>query len=192
MSRGYAAGYFCHLALDSACHGYIYSKSAQGEIFHQAMELEYDRMLMEADGLSPLRRSYLPTLPGTDTCAAASRAYPRLTPRQYRSSYVSMVRITGLLHRAYDTRAARVADGLSHIRPLYKLRGVVIGQEPAPASAETNRALSAMMTDAVAPAAEQVSEFFADVAQDRPLSEWFCRDFNGNVFEELPSRAASY
>lgn len=192
MSRGYAAGFFCHLGLDSICHSYINSKAAEGEILHQAMEMEYDRMLMDGDGLSPLHQAYLPVLPGTATCVAACRAYPRLTPHQYWASYSSMVRIIRLLHLAYGTRAVRVSERLSRFRPLYKLRGLIIDREPAPASAETNEALAAMMASAVTPTAEQVSGFFAAIAQDRPLSDWFHRDFNGHVFEDLPYRAASY
>ena len=32
MSRGYAAGFLCHLALDSACHPYVEARAARGEL----------------------------------------------------------------------------------------------------------------------------------------------------------------
>ena len=48
MARGYGAGFLCHLALDSACHGYVYQKAAEGPVSHGALEGEYDRLLMQA------------------------------------------------------------------------------------------------------------------------------------------------
>ena len=37
MSVGYGAGFLCHLALDSACHGYVDERAADGPISHMAM-----------------------------------------------------------------------------------------------------------------------------------------------------------
>ena len=56
MSTGYGAGFLCHLALDSACHGYVDDRAADGPISHMAIEGEYDRMLMERDGLNRFLR----------------------------------------------------------------------------------------------------------------------------------------
>ena len=63
MSTGYGAGFLCHLALDSACHGYVDDRAADGPISHMAIEGEYDRMLMEDDGLDPCGRAHLPAAP---------------------------------------------------------------------------------------------------------------------------------
>ncbi|MCQ4720982.1 hypothetical protein NE659_27425, partial [Flavonifractor plautii] len=41
-STGYGAGFLCHLALDSACHGYVDDRAADGPISHMAIEGEYD------------------------------------------------------------------------------------------------------------------------------------------------------
>ena len=74
MSAGYAAGFLCHLALDSACHGWIDRRAAEGTVTHLAMEAEFDRLLMERDGLVSLGHSYLPPMPSGEVFAAAARA----------------------------------------------------------------------------------------------------------------------
>lgn len=78
MSAGYAAGFLCHLALDSACHGWIDRRAAEGTVTHLAMEAEFDRLLMERDGLVSLGHSYLPPMPSGEVFAAA--AGPTSTP----------------------------------------------------------------------------------------------------------------
>ncbi|MFQ7855318.1 MAG: hypothetical protein ACLRIS_09475 [Flavonifractor plautii] len=76
MSTGYGAGFLCHLALDSACHGYVDDRAADGPISHMAIEGEYDRMLMERDGLNAAEQSPLPSAPANRAVwEAASQAF---------------------------------------------------------------------------------------------------------------------
>ena len=82
---GYTAGFLCHLALDSACHGYVDERAAEGPISHMAMEGEYDRMLMEDDGLDPCGRAHLPAAPEDGAVwQAAARAFVHASPGQVR------------------------------------------------------------------------------------------------------------
>ena len=51
----YLLGVVCHFTLDAACHGYVERKiQASGES-HTKIETEFDRYLMVANGLDPLR-----------------------------------------------------------------------------------------------------------------------------------------
>ena len=63
MVWGYAAGFVCHLALDSACHSYVDARAAEGDITHLAIEAEFDRTLMVEDGW-PLndRHAHMPEI----------------------------------------------------------------------------------------------------------------------------------
>ena len=83
MSVGYGAGFLCHLALDSACHGYVDERAADGPISHMAMEGEFDRMLMESDGLDTASQAHLPAAPekGSQVWDAAACAYIHASPR---------------------------------------------------------------------------------------------------------------
>ena len=82
MSRGYAAGFLCHLALDSACHPYVEARAARGELAHLAMEAEFDRLLMERAGLDA-RQAHLPPRRGRRSseraiwpCGGPRRCWP--------------------------------------------------------------------------------------------------------------------
>ncbi|MGN0413113.1 MAG: zinc dependent phospholipase C family protein [Lachnospiraceae bacterium] len=52
----YLYGFICHFALDVTCHGYIGEKEAASGLSHSEIETEFDRMLMVADGLDPIRK----------------------------------------------------------------------------------------------------------------------------------------
>lgn len=98
MSTGYGAGFLCHLALDSACHGYVDDRAADGPISHMAIEGEYDRMLMERDGLNAAEQSPLPSAPANRAVweAGVPGLCPRL-PRPDAAAYRSMAFFSGFL-----------------------------------------------------------------------------------------------
>ena len=50
----YLLGFVCHFALDSDCHGYIENKIARSHVTHTEIESEFDRFLLEKQGIEPL------------------------------------------------------------------------------------------------------------------------------------------
>ncbi len=54
-SMAYLYGFLCHFALDSTCHPYVEQTARETPLSHSAIESEFDRILMEADGYNPLR-----------------------------------------------------------------------------------------------------------------------------------------
>ena len=56
--RAYAYGFACHFALDSEAHPYIEEYIHSHGVAHTAIEGEFDRMLLERDGIEP-KRAYL-------------------------------------------------------------------------------------------------------------------------------------
>ena len=50
----YLLGFLCHFALDAACHGYIENKIAVSHVTHTEIESEFDRFLLERQGIEPL------------------------------------------------------------------------------------------------------------------------------------------
>ncbi len=184
MSRGYAAGFLCHLALDSACHPYVEAQAARGEIGHLAMEAEFDRLLMERSGLDT-RRAHLPPPAGEAVCRAAALAYGTAGPEEFRKGYLAMRRDTALLARVSGTQAGRAADRLcGRLQVLAGARGVILGTVPAPVSAESSRTLGTLLERAVPVAAEQIGRFFASVERGAPLDPWLDRDFGGTAYQE--------
>lgn len=54
-AKAYLYGYLCHFALDSNCHPYVEEMTRTVGLTHGKIEAEFDRFLMEKDGLDPLR-----------------------------------------------------------------------------------------------------------------------------------------
>lgn len=185
MSAGYAAGFLCHLALDSACHGWIDRRAAEGTVTHLAMEAEFDRLLMERDDLVSLGRSYLPPMPSGEVFAAAARAYQHTSPRQLEEGYRSMRRDTALFARLSGHRLSRPANRAVGALPgLKALQGIFLTADSHDAYAESNEYLTRQLAATVEAAAKQTQRFFQAAESGAPLDPWLDRDFKGNRLSE--------
>ena len=51
-AKAYVYGLLAHYCLDSACHPFVQKKADSGEAGHVALEAEFDRYLLEQDGIS--------------------------------------------------------------------------------------------------------------------------------------------
>lgn len=185
MSAGYAAGFLCHLALDSACHGWIDRRAAEGTVTHLAMEAEFDRLLMERDGLVSLGHSYLPPMPSGEVFAAAARAYQHTSPRQLEEGYRSMRRDTALFARLSGHRLSRPANRAVGALPgLKALQGIFLTADSHDAYAESNEYLTRQLAATVEAAAKQTQRFFQAAESGAPLDPWLDRDFKGTCLSE--------
>lgn len=185
MSAGYAAGFLCHLALDSACHGWIDRRAAEGTVTHLAMEAEFDRLLMERDDLVSLGRSYLPPMPSGEVFAAAARAYQHTSPKQLEEGYRSMRRDTALFARLSGHRLSRPANRAVGALPgLKALQGIFLTADSHDAYAESNEYLTRQLAATVEAAAKQTQRFFQAAESGTPLDPWLDRDFKGNRLSE--------
>ena len=185
MSAGYAAGFLCHLALDSACHGWIDRRAAEGTVTHLAMEAEFDRLLMERDDLVSLGRSYLPPMPSGEVFAAAARAYQHTSPKQLEEGYRSMRRDTALFARLSGHRLSRPANRAVGALPgLKALQGIFLTADSHDAYAESNEYLTRQLAATVEAAAKQTQRFFQAAESGAPLDPWLDRDFKANRLSE--------
>lgn len=182
MAGGYAAGFLCHLALDSGCHGWILDRCARGDMNHLAMEAEFDRLLMERDGLEPLRRSYLPPVPERAVFQAAACAFAGADAAQVEAGYRSMRRDTALMARLHGTLAGGALTRASgRIKTLRETQGMILRAEMEQKYTESNQALERLVEKALPAAAEQIEKFFEAVRAGTPLSRWLDRDFEGGM-----------
>ena len=196
MSAGYAAGFLCHLALDSACHGWIDRRAAEGTVTHLAMEAEFDRLLMERDDLVSLGRSYLPPMPSGEVFAAAARAYQHTSPKQLEEGYRSMRRDTALFARLSGHRLSRPANRAVGALPgLKALQGIFLTADSHDAYAESNEYLTRQLAATVEAAAKQTQRFFQAAESGAPLDPWLDRDFGGMAYrktEPAPQSAPAW
>lgn len=181
MSVGYGAGFLCHLALDSACHGYVDERSAEGPISHMAMEGEFDRMLMKSDGLDSASQAHLPAAPekGSRVWDAAAAAYVHASPRQMRRAYRAMSFYLDFFARSCGTRRGKVIGAVSRMLPIQSAKDVALGETPHPASLESSADLDRLLEGAVDETTRQIGAFFQAIQEDSPVPAWFDRDFKG-------------
>ena len=185
MSAGYAAGFLCHLSLDSACHGWIDRRAAEGTVPHLAMEAEFDRLLMERAGLVSLGKSYLPAPPEAAVFTAAARAYVKSSPEQVEEGYRSMCRDTALFARLSGHKLSRPVNHLVGTLPaLRALRGVFLTADSHSRYAKSNDFLTRRLADTVPEAANQIVRLFRAVETGAALDPWLDRDFKGTCLSE--------
>ena len=181
MATGYGAGFLCHLALDSACHGYVDGRAAGGPISPLAIEGEYDRMLMERDGLDASEKAHLPESPEDEAVwEAASTAFVHASPEQMRRAYRSMNFYSSFLARSNGRMRGKVIGAVSHMLPIPSAKGIALKEEPHPSAAESNADLDQLLEAAVPETAEQLTAFFRAIEEEAPVPHWFDRDFKGN------------
>ena len=181
MAAGYGAGFLCHLALDSACHGYVDDRAADGPISHMAIEGEYDRVLMARDGLDASEKAHLPETPADRAVwEAASQAFVHASPDQLRRAYRSMNFYSGFLARSNGRARGRAIGAVSRMLPIPSAKGIALREEPHPSSRESSAQLDRLLEGAVAETAEQLTAFFRAIEAEAPVPDWFNRDFKGN------------
>lgn len=95
----YLYGLLGHYCLDTVCHPRIRELTRENDLHHNRMESEFDRFLLEQDGVSRPhfrdRGRYIPC--SAENCAVAARFYPGATEGQVREALRSMRLILGLL-----------------------------------------------------------------------------------------------
>ena len=197
MAAGYTAGFLCHLALDNACHGWVDQTAARGILTHLAMEAEFDRLLMERDGLTALGRSYLPEMPSAEVFAAAARAYQHASPREVEEGYRSMRRDTALFARLSGHPLSRPANRVVGTLPVLRsLRGIFLTSGSHRDYTESNDYLTRQLSATVETASEQIVRLFEAVETGAPLDRWLNRDFKGGVLSQRiggsPQSAPAY
>ena len=184
QAKGYAAGFLCHLVLDSLCHPYVEARAAEGPVGHLAIEAEFDRVLMEEYGVSTRGESHMHSLGEAAVYEAAAEAYLQTGAQEVREGHRRMIRDTRRLARLCGTRRGRVVTRVFKIvPPLRPLVGIILEEAPCPDTIATSAVLHRLWEEAVPVGVEQVTAFFDAVAHGLPLSDWLLRDFSGSPCE---------
>lgn len=98
-SRAYLYGLLAHYCLDSACHPYVHKKEDSGEARHVELESEFERFLLEKDGMllpdgQALSRHMKLT---RGECVTAAAFFPPATAANLHLCIGNMARITRFL-----------------------------------------------------------------------------------------------
>lgn len=166
----YAAGFFCHYALDRICHPDIRIMAERGAARHVAIESAYDRELyMRRREKLPMRLKL-----DEDALRAAAQMYHRLTPRQYAADVQIFWQIRRFLILSGGTPIAYIP---AKLKPAWD--GLIPYRTPSPELRACFARLDELMQSAVAPVAEQLALYYDAIERDLPLDPWTNADFSG-------------
>lgn len=93
--QAYLYGVLCHYILDAHCHPLVVQADWEGPVSHGRIEAEFDRFLMEKDGIHPPREMRLTKhMALTEPeCEVVSRFYPGTDKKVIRESLWTMAKI---------------------------------------------------------------------------------------------------
>jgi len=166
----YAAGYFCHYALDRTCHPDIKAMAESGQVRHVALETAYDRLLRSRENPDIPRRIVL----SGSALQACAFMYERLSPALYRADLEIFWQIRRFVAFGGGTPLAHVPGKF-----VPRLDGLIPYGETTPALQRGFELLDGLMEAGVAPAAEQMNRFFRAIDEDLPFDAWTDTDFSG-------------
>lgn len=170
----YAAGFFCHYALDRLCHPEIKAMARRGEARHVAVETAYDRLLIQRGEGDMPRRIVL----SDSQLRVAAAMYEGITPARYRADLAGFWQIKRFL---MNEGSSHFASMPKRIRPAWD--GLIPYAEPSPGVARGMAMLEARLDASVNIAAEQLNHYFAALDEDRPLDPWTDANFAGEFPE---------
>lgn len=186
FAAGYAAGFFCHYALDSRCHVYVKGLVGENTLTHSVIEVEFDRFLMERDGIDPTKETPMrdPAMPRAFYELLSRAVFPGVQGAQFQKCMRFYYKLNRWHTRAAGSRAAQLVLGLAARTSRLGARAgnLALKRKPEEAFAQCNGVLLAMLEDEVDETAGQLASFFFG----ERLGAWLDRDFNGRP---LPGRA---
>ena len=166
-------GVLCHYALDSHCHPLVEKYSWEGIASHSRIEAEFDRFLMERDGMQPpygvqLTKHMSLTKP---ECQIVSRFYPGAEAEHIHDSLKGMVGIRKALDMPNTPLRTAIIKTMSAGSATF--RDMVIGPEPDPVCRELDQPLLERYERAGKLFPEMLLQLGAHLTYNAPLGEGF-------------------
>ena len=175
--QAYLYGTLCHYALDSYCHPLIVKCSEEGIAGHSQIETEFDRFLMDMDGMVPpqdMRLTKHMALTGAE-CETVSRFYPGTDGRIIRESLRSMVTVRKALELPEGALRTAVIKTVSAASA--EFRDMVVRPEPDPVCRELDQPLYERYEQAGQVFPELLQQLGAHLTYNAPLGEAFAPIF---------------
>lgn len=166
----YAAGFFCHYALDRLCHPDILEMAKRGVARHVAIEGAYDRQLLLREGTRLPRRIPL----SGSALKAAACMYRRVGPGRLRADIEVFWQIRRFVLFGGGTPLAAIPGKVNS-----GWDGLIPHRVPTPELQECFVQLDELMEQGVEPAARQLELYFIAIDRDLPLEDWVYADFSG-------------
>ena len=163
-SLAYTMGFITHFALDSTCHGYVESQRKKLGITHTKLEVEFDRSLLTADGLDPVKQRLCGHICADERCAETIAPFFSLTPQEIARALKDMRRICDLFVCPGRLKRGIVGGILKMVSR--ELPDQIMGREPDPVCTESNARMRELFDEAVPQARALFENFVANINAD--------------------------
>ena len=176
--HAYLCGFLCHFALDCACHGYINDLAARGEVSHEEIESEFDRILLEEDGLDPIRLNLAAHIHASRRSASVIAPYFPGAVKKEIYKGIRSLRGFNFLLTLPGRISYRHVDRLLQRLPSYDfIHSHMINLDPNPLCEQSNRDLRRMYESAISDAVLLIRRFLPAVHGKKPWPALMDHDF---------------
>ena len=160
-SLAYIFGFITHFMLDSACHGYVAEKMRESGVSHTAVETDFDRELMIADGLDPLRIKPVSYVLSEKEYAEVIAEFFSIDADDIIKALKSMKRCDSIMIARSGIKRALIRLVLKIAGKYAYMGGLVMTPKPNPDCADSSARLKKLLYANV----EAASELIADYAE---------------------------
>ena len=165
----YILGFITHFALDSSCHPYVYGRIEESGISHSEIEVEFDRELMEKQGLDPVRYDPTSHIKPNPALAEVIAPFFSLPPETVEKSLRYMKKYNRLLVAPCFLKRAGICLILKISGNYKDYRGLMVNYKPNPRCRESNDELMRLLNQSIPLAARLITEYAAEFDKDVPL-----------------------
>lgn len=180
MEMACVMGTICHFMLDSSCHWFVEAQMEETKESHNTIETEFERFLMEKDGLDPLRFPVWKLIPAdrdTAGCLARLYRYGRVDARTAERCLKDMRLVKRVLSASTPAGQKLLRRIIGLTGHYEEFQGHLMALEPNLRCGQSSRKLLQLSEGAVEETAALIAEFFENIRTDMPLNGRFDRDF---------------
>ena len=176
-AMAYLYGVLTHYCLDTACHPYIHTITADAAIGHTELETEFDRFLLTKDGKKPPHTfDCSPHMKLTrGECVTAAEFYPDVTPAMVNRSIRGMAACVKFLASPTGFRRNMMNGAISLTGGAFDQ--FIMSRQPNPRCCHLNEDLMALYDQALERFPRLLEEITAHMLCNAPLGEEFEHPF---------------
>ena len=176
--RAYIYGFVCHFMLDSCVHWYVEDAIGEYGAAHTAIEGDFDRMLMEKDGLDPVKyMSAGHIVPSEENAAVIEKFFPEISKEDIHKSLKDMVFYSRLVVCKSAFKRKAMLKALKMLGHYDTIGGMIIRPKADERCRISTPTLERLFYMALGEAEKYLKEYEAAIETGKPLSERFYRTF---------------
>lgn len=175
----YIMGFICHFMLDSSCHGFVDAMVEETGQSHTEQETEFDRYMLQMDGMDPNRYPiYRLVNDSQELAAVMSVFYEGVSNVTVAVSQLNMKWIKRILWNPSNLKEAVLVKVTDVVLGDSEMKSHVMKHESNPECREVVRGLHERLKTAIPECVEAIGGFVDYLEEGKALSARFDRNFN--------------